>query len=504
MKLAHVATQIEDWLEQTPTSSISVSVSQGGNTIWQQAYGPMNDMTAASVQTIYPMASVTKPFTATAIMLLVERGALSLDQSVEEVLGGSVFHDPITFDNTVTIRDLLRHTSGLGLYYNVLYSGEISDEEDTMELLESYGTLIFEPGTRFSYANIGYALLGDIVEAVAQKPYADFVREDVLAAARIDDIYFRVDERAKDQYAKLRGAKAEPLPWTYTDTPAAGDLYGTASSLRQFGEMHLGLRSGPVTTKTLEAMRALPDTRVWQLDPCEPYGLGWFVDVSSGSFHHEGGMDGASSMLKVDPKSKTVIAVLSNTTFTVSKTSAIAESIADAVIPADETSCTRTNPDLPASDKLTGRWEGSVVMGDESMDLTLDIREDSSISAEFLNPQTRFIFINDQPMPQRTELVLVNLEQSALSAFVPAGFIPFAGWRDRFHVVLPVSLNRSSQGYEATEPCSARRSSQAMLVAWARGGTQQCAVSVAPNVLNLNESAALSTTVALFRRLERT
>lgn len=133
-QLAHVHGQIEQWLEQSPTASVSVAVSRNGKTIWQQAFGFEDAAKPASVKTIYPMASVTKPFTAIAVMLLVQRGQLTLDKAVEDVLDQRLFHQPREHGRPVTVLDLLRHTSGLGMYYNNVYFVSISAKPKRQEI----------------------------------------------------------------------------------------------------------------------------------------------------------------------------------------------------------------------------------------------------------------------------------------------------------------------------------------------------------------------------------
>ena len=139
----------------------------------------------ATEQTVYQLASVTKPFTAMAILMLVEDGKLSLDGKVTEILPGL----PAAWA-PVTVRHLLSHTSGIKSYTDVFGEKKVPDSQvftaDEILALVKDAPLQFTPGEKFAYCNTGYYLLGMIVEKASGKPYGDVRRRADLQAAGHD------------------------------------------------------------------------------------------------------------------------------------------------------------------------------------------------------------------------------------------------------------------------------------------------------------------------------
>ena len=133
---------------------------------------------AATPQTNYRLASVTKQFTATAILLLYQDSKLSLDDRIKRWLPSL----PAALDS-VTIRQLLTHTSGIIDYEDVIPPGTTTQphDADVLRLLESQDSTYFKPGTKYQYSNSGYALLALIVERVSGKSFATFLHDRIFA-----------------------------------------------------------------------------------------------------------------------------------------------------------------------------------------------------------------------------------------------------------------------------------------------------------------------------------
>jgi CubicO group peptidase (beta-lactamase class C family) len=155
----------------------SVLVIHNGKPVIRKAYGLAN--VEAGVQatpaTNYRLASVTKQFTAAAILALADDGKLSLDDSAKKWL-------PSLPQGHVTIRQLLTHTSGLIDYEDVIPEGTTEQllDADVLRLLESQNRTYFEPGSKYQYSNSGYALLALIVEKASGMSFANFLRERIF------------------------------------------------------------------------------------------------------------------------------------------------------------------------------------------------------------------------------------------------------------------------------------------------------------------------------------
>jgi len=275
-------------------------------------------------ETIFAVASVTKPFTATAIMQLAERGALSIDQPVQELL--PEFAGP--GKEGVTLRHFLTHTSGLPEYADD--NQEIRRRHLGLDaFVRSYcrGTPLFPPGTQWSYSNYGFGLAGEIVARLGGRGYHQFVVEKILGPLGMHDSSLQPPESAWDRIAWV-WLPGEPhtdferynspyfrrlgIPW--------GGLYTTPEDLAVFAQAFLerGGTQGrrivsPATAREMtrnhlgEAVGEAPGpTRAWR---AASWGLGW--DVKGGKTAHNSGAltspatfghtGSSGSMLWVDP-----------------------------------------------------------------------------------------------------------------------------------------------------------------------------------------------------------
>ena len=165
-------------LEETGVPSASVAVVQGGKLVYTHAYGKARLATgttpavAATPQMRYSIGSISKQFTAAAILLLQEEGKLSLDDAVGKYVPG------LTRGNEVTIRQILSHTSGYQDYWPEDYvMTTMLPDVTAQQILDTWGKkpLDFEPGTQWQYSNTNYVIAGRIVEQVTGAPLMDFL-----------------------------------------------------------------------------------------------------------------------------------------------------------------------------------------------------------------------------------------------------------------------------------------------------------------------------------------
>ncbi len=160
----------------------SVAVAQNGEILWEEAFGfaDVEKQIAATPQTKYSLASISKPMTATALMTLVERGKIGLDRPIEDYLGGAKLKGYAGSTSKATVRRVAGHISGLPLHYHFFLHGEPSQRPSMAETIRRYGILVTRPGENFQYANLGYGLLEYAIEQTSQSSYAEFVQENVF------------------------------------------------------------------------------------------------------------------------------------------------------------------------------------------------------------------------------------------------------------------------------------------------------------------------------------
>lgn len=290
----------------------AVAVLRDGAFIHRKAYG-LADLeweTPLSPDAVFRIASVTKQFTAVAVMMLAERGLLDIDAPIETYL-----LDWPARGRTITVRHLLNHTSGIWRHD--------SDEGDRTRrpdppievvIQRIYGGAFeFEPGERYSYNNSGYLLLGAIVTAVSGRTWEDFLREQIFAPLGMTCTgvvrHEAVTPRRARGYVRGRkrfhNARLDAMSWSH----AAGALGSTLDDLARWDR---AIRTERLISKHGLDMMLAPT--VLNGGALYPYGFGWGTAVYRRRrlYHHTGGISGyAAQMLHLRDEDLTTI-VLSN------------------------------------------------------------------------------------------------------------------------------------------------------------------------------------------------
>jgi len=284
--------------------------------LWSQGFGlaDVENNVPATDATIYRIASISKPITATAIVQLSERGRLDLDAPIQRYVP-SFPEKPWP----ITSRLLLAHLGGLRDFIGNEGHGTTRHPVGSVPMsafLEGVkdDPLLHEPGTRFRYSTHGYNLLGAAIESVAGMGYLDYVQQNIFAPAGITEIFaedtlailpHRAHGYMGDDDGGIRNADFVDL----SDHLPGGGFYATASAVAQFGASLLkGELLGPVALAqmfTRQRTTSGQDTR---------FGLGWFLMTRHGEIEaaHGGKHVGASTMLYLLAKSGIVVTVLTN------------------------------------------------------------------------------------------------------------------------------------------------------------------------------------------------
>jgi D-alanyl-D-alanine carboxypeptidase len=250
----------------------------------------------ATKNTIYEIASVTKPLTATAIMILVEEGKVGLDDPITNYLAGL----PISWAG-VTIRHLLTHTSGIKDYadgpsFESSYESPVSF--DAVIKTVSDTPLEFKPGDKYAYSNTGYFLLGGIIQKASGKSYAEFMRERIfvplgMTSTCVNDLKSVMTNRASGyswKHGRLQNSDYMDMSWPF----AAGAVASTVLDMAKWDS-------------SLDSGRILPKARLEQMwtpaklndgSTLSYAGLGWGISRAKNHLvltHNGGGIRGFSS-----------------------------------------------------------------------------------------------------------------------------------------------------------------------------------------------------------------
>src|SRR5512146_3028919 len=225
-------------LAETGAPSASIAIVRDGAIVYTNAYGSarLDPRTPATASMRYSIGSISKQFTATAILLLAERGSLSLDDKVAK------WFPELTRANEVSVRQILSMTSGYQDYWPQDYVMPPMLEATTArQIIDTWARkpLDFDPGTKWQYSNTNYVIAGLIVEKASGMPLVDFLRREDFTPLLMESVFISYDGALPptDDQRYLRYALAPPRPapkegkgWLF----AAGELAMTASDLAKW------------------------------------------------------------------------------------------------------------------------------------------------------------------------------------------------------------------------------------------------------------------------------
>ncbi len=285
-------------------------VAQNGRVLldWRGGLADRAAKTPVDAQTRFRLASSNKMFTAVAILQLVQAGRLRLDDTIGKHLPD---YPNRSVAETVTVRQLLTHTSGLGDFFGDdfdTYSASLKTLDDYVQRFAKDAPQ-FTPGSQDGYSNYGFIVLGRIIEAISGQSYYAYLDEHILLPAGMTGTGFKPESEDVPQravaYTKKDGQwtrETKTLPWRGM---SAGGGYSTASDMLKFCE---ALRRGKLVSTALlqEATRA-QNHKAW-------YGYGFVVQGQGRQrqYGHEGGAPGSNSAIVVLPEQGYVIIGLAN------------------------------------------------------------------------------------------------------------------------------------------------------------------------------------------------
>jgi CubicO group peptidase (beta-lactamase class C family) len=300
--------------EEFGTPGISVALVLNDELVWAKGYGlaDVENQVPAKAETVYRIASISKPMAATAVMQLVERGLVDIDDPIQKYV--SYFpQKPLE----ITVRNVMTHTSGVRHYK----SGEMEmkDHFDSVEeaiAIFKDDPLLFTPGTLYKYSSYAYNLLAGVVETASGLTFEGYMEEHVwgpagMTATRLEHQGEIVPHRASQYIKAGPNGQVENAPFADLSIKwAGGGIISTAEDLARF---HIALNSG----KLLQ-----PETMQEMYEPFKladgnetNYGLGWRIyrdEHGRRWVGHGGGATGGSTYLLRHPEKKLAVAITCN------------------------------------------------------------------------------------------------------------------------------------------------------------------------------------------------
>ena len=353
-------------LDSTRTPSVAVAVAKNGRIIWEEGFGfaDVERRTPATPTTLYSMASNSKPMTATAVMKLAEQGKIDLDRPANDYLGSAKISGLAGPASGATVRRVLSHTAGLPLHYRFFYEGGSVTRPTMDEAITRYAVTVFPPGAVYSYSNLGYGVLEEIIARASGQPYETYMRDEVFRPLGMTTTTISTGAGLVNSAVRYT-AQGKPIAFYDFDHRGASAVYASAHELVRFGmfnlENHLRDQRPVLKDSTLDAMHRLATPG----DTANGYGLGWLIGNEQGMrvVSHTGGMPGVATSLKLYPQHNVVIVALANTGGATPHR--IALDIAAAVIPGYKAPTPGRTPPVPAvafasPAELIGEWTGTV------------------------------------------------------------------------------------------------------------------------------------------------
>ena len=285
----------------------AVMVISDGKAVLTRTYGlaDVGNNVAVTPDTNFRLASLTKQFTAMCILMLVDRGELNLDQSINDVIPG--FPD---YGKRITIRNLLQHTSGLIDYEDFVPEDSPVQVRDrgVLEILRQQTSLYFEPGTEYRYSNSGYSLLAMMVEEASGQSFAQFLRNNIFEPLEM-----------RNTVAYENGVSTvanRAFGYTVDGSSVIGSDQSPWSAVLGDGGIYSSLNDLFRWDQALYTERLIPRTLFEQalVPAIEGYGFGWRIDEFHGQRRtwHDGSTSGFRNFIQRFPDRRLTVIALTN------------------------------------------------------------------------------------------------------------------------------------------------------------------------------------------------
>jgi CubicO group peptidase (beta-lactamase class C family) len=357
--------------------SMAVAVARRGEILWEEGFGwaDRENRIPATEHTMYYMASVSKPFTAMALLILEERKQLDLDRPINDYLGAAKLTSPAWNPAEATVRRVANHTAGLTTFN----PGKHLPIDET---IQRYGVMFWPPGKRFDYSNLGYKILDEVVARISGMSYSNFMRAEIFWPLGMTHASVGIgpglEKFAAQRYSVSRGLQP----------PVGGGVYCSAHDLARFGMFCLGARL-PDQKRILSeaALHGLYDSPVSTGNG--KYSLGWSIDEDLFGYRSilaQGGTDAASAWLRLIPSEEIVAVALVNHGM---MSSAVVNEMLACLLPTfdekrkgnEKKTLPNTNS-APLPSALAGTWKGFVKTYREDIPLTFSIAESGDVHAK--------------------------------------------------------------------------------------------------------------------------
>lgn len=386
---------IMEAVEEERVPSVAVAVVSEGKLVWAEGFGWANLEAGipATADSVYLLASVTKPITATGVMLLADEGKIDLDAPANRYLSGHKLIAHRGSTDEITLRRMLNHTSGLPLHWNFFYNGVQPPPRD--ETIRRYGFACYPPGTEVRYSNLAFGILDHITASVSGAEWGRFLEDKIFdpigMVATSDRVRPGLESRATVQYRKDSAGRFWRVQPYGFDHDGASAMWSSANDLARFLRLHL--EGGEV-----DGVRILSEGSVGTMQTVasggqEGYGVSWYVHLYLGyrSFVHSGGMPGVATVLRGFPEQRSGYVILVNHSSNL--IGEMSQRITMALLPNTKLPVTQTTSRNASStpgenSETVGTWSGIMTHPNGNIPVRLEVGSDGEAGLQ-LGKQSR-------------------------------------------------------------------------------------------------------------------
>jgi CubicO group peptidase (beta-lactamase class C family) len=361
----------------------AVVLTHNGKIIWQEGFGWADKEYQRRVtpDTPFSLASVTKPFTTTALMVLVAAKKVSLNARANDYLGAAKIRAGVGNPNDVTVRAIASHSSGLPGTFQLFPVDGPRKQPSMDDVIRQYGVLVSPPNERYHYSNVGTGIVAHIISRESGLDFGVFLYNKVLEPLGLSHSFFDADLSRRDEMAQRYDGAGNAFPFYVTSTPGSGELYTSAHDAARFAMFHLkdhlADQQPILSDKQIDEMHrpmigSLAD---------RSYGIGWMIGHAFDGatvLYHNGNQAGVVTVMMLLPSRDISCVVLTNHDDDQELVGRIRDAAIRTLVP--EWSWKSLSP--PPSERLPetyrGRWRGRLHDGDRVVPLTLSIAEKQS------------------------------------------------------------------------------------------------------------------------------
>lgn len=383
---------IQKEMKRSKVPSISVAAARGGEILWEESFGwaDVENQIRATPHTAYSLASISKPITATALMILMERGLVELSRPADDYLGEAKLTAYHGRAEDATVKRLLHHTAGLPTHWHFFFDDDPYERPSMDETIRRYGILTAPPGLIYNYSNLGYGIIDYIIERVSGTGYPEFMEKEVFQPLGMHDSAVYTQAGPDGKVARRYLGKKKQLFYDF-DHRGASAVYCSAHDLVRFGMFHLKSRLKDqkqiLKDATIDLMKSARDPKVTDSN----YGLGWsnYREFGFRFVAHGGGMPGVSTTLTLIPDHHIALVVLINGQG--ANLRKITQILAGALLPdyaaklgAHTPSPQKSRNPITTPQAFLGTWEGEIYTHTGKVPIRLDFEPKGKVRCRLL------------------------------------------------------------------------------------------------------------------------